>query len=352
VTSNQSSSRSGLTEAGLVEGRSDRMRRREFITLISGTAVAWPLAARSQQIGKMPHLGILNPGTADPPGTSGFYNGLRELGYVEGQNIAIERRHGDWKFDRFGELAAELVQMNVDVIVVMSTSPARAAKEATSTIPIIVASMADPVGDDLVSSLARPGGNITGTTFLGPELTAKRMGLLKEAIPTISRIAALWHPGAYGKRTMEDLLKETEGTALALKWQLQLVAAKNPADLDSAFSTITGAGVDALVVLNSPMFYSQHKHIVDLAAKSHLPAIYAAREFADAGGLMAYGANLPEVFRRAATYVDRILKGAKPADLPVEQPTKLEFVINLKTAREQGLTIAREFQLLADEIIE
>jgi putative ABC transport system substrate-binding protein len=327
------------------------MRRREFITLLGG-AVTWPLAARAQQMGKVPHLGILNPGTTDPPATVGFYKGLRELGYTEGQNIAIERRYADWKFDQFGKLAAELVQINVDVIVVMSTSPARAAKEASSVIPIVVASMADPVGDELVASLARPGGNITGTTFLGPELTAKRMGLLKEAIPTISRIAALWHPSAYGKRTMEDLLKETKGAALALGWQLQLVAANDPGDLDGAISTIAGASPDALIVLNSPMFYNEHKHIVELAAKNHLPAMYAAREFADAGGLMAYGANLVEVFRRAATYVDKILKGAKPADLPVEQPTKLELVINLKAAKELGLTVAREFQLLADEIIE
>ena len=324
------------------------MRRREFITLIGGMA-AWPFAARAQQIGKVPRLGILNPGTTDAPGAIGFYNGLSELGYSEGQNIAIERRYADWKSEQFSKLAAELVKINVDVIVVMSTSPARAAKEATSTIPIVVASMADPVGDELVANLARPGGNITGTTFLGPELTAKRMGLLKEAIPAISRIAALWHPSAYGKHTMEDLLKETEGAALALGWQLQLVAANDPGDLDSAFSAMSA---DALVVLNSPMFYNEHKHIVELAAKSHLPAMYAAREFADAGGLMAYGANLPEVFRRAATYVDKILKGAKPADLAVEQPTKLELVINLKTAREQGLNIARELQLLADEIIE
>lgn len=328
------------------------MKRREFIALIGSAAASAPLTARAQQMGKVPHLGILNPGTTDPPATVGFYKGLRELGYTEGQNIAIERRYADWKFDQFGKLAAELVQINVDVIVVMSTSPARAAKEATSTIPIVVASMADPVGDELVASLARPGGNITGTTFLGPELTAKRMGLLKEAIPTISRVAALWHPSAYGKRTMEDLLKETKGAALALGWQLQLVAANDPGDLDGAISTITGASPDALIVLNSPMFYNEHKHIVELAAKNHLPAMYAAREFADAGGLMAYGANLVEVFRRAATYVDKILKGAKPADLPVEQPTKLELVINLKAAKELGLTVAREFQLLADEIIE
>lgn len=328
------------------------MRRRDFIALIGTTAATWPFAARSQQTGKIPRLGILNPGEADPPGTFGFYKGLQELGYTEGQNIAIERRHGHWKFDRFSQLAAELVQMNVDVIVVMSTSPARAAKEATKTIPIVVASMADPVGDELVASLARPGGNITGTTFLGPELTAKRMGLLKQAIPTISRIAALWHPGAYGKRTMEDLLKETEGAAVALGWQLQLIAADGAGDLEAAFSAISASRADALVVLNSPMLYNEHKHIVKLAAKSHLPAMYAAREFVDAGGLMAYGANLPEVFRRAATYVDKILKGAKPADLPVEQPTKFEFVINLKTAEALGLDVPDKLQQLADEVIE
>jgi putative ABC transport system substrate-binding protein len=328
------------------------MRRRELLTLVGGAAASLPVAARAQQIGKIPHLGILTPGTADPPGTLGFYMGLREFGYTEGQNITIERRYADWKFGRFSELAAELVQLNVDVIVVMSTSPARAAKESTSTIPIVVASMADPVADELVSNLARPGGNVTGTTFLGPELTAKRMGLLKQAVPTISRIAALWHPGAYGKRTMEGLLKETEGAALALRWQLQLVAANEPGDLVSAFYAITGAGADALVVLNSPMLYTQHKQIVELAAQSHLPAMYAAREFADSGGLLAYGANLPEVFRRAATYVDKILKGAKPAELPVEQPTKLEFVINLRTARALGIELPSGLLSIADEVIE
>jgi putative ABC transport system substrate-binding protein len=326
------------------------MRRREFITLIGGAA-AWPLMARAQPLRKIPRLGILNPGTADPPGALGFYEGLRQLGYIEGQNIAIERRYGNWRSDRFDELAAEMVE-NVDVIVVMSTSPARAAKEATSTIPIVVASMADPVDDELVASLSRPGGNVTGTTFLGPELTAKRMGLLKEAIPKISRVAVLWHPGAYGKRTTEGLLNETKNTALALGWQIQLVAAENPSDLDPAFSAITAGSPDALVMLNSPMFYTEHKHIVDLAAKSHVPAMYAAREFADAGGLMAYGANLPEVFRSAATYVDKILKGAKPTDLPVQQPTKFELVVNLTTAKVLGLAIPASFLSLADELVE
>ena len=326
------------------------MKRREFISLLGGAA-AWPLAARAQPLRKIPRLGILSPGTADPPGALGFYEGLRELGYIEGQNIAIARRYGNWRSDRFDELAAELVE-NVDVIVVMSTSPARAAKEATSTIPIVVASMADPVDDELVASLSRPGGNVTGTTFLGPELTAKRMGLLKEAIPKISRVAVLWHPGAYGKRTTEGLLNETKSTALALGWQIQLVAAENPSDLDPAFAAITAGSPDALVMLNSPMFYTEHKHIVDLAAKSHVPAMYAAREFADAGGLMAYGANLPEVFRSAATYVDKILKGAKPTDLPVQQPTKFELVVNLTTAKVLGLAIPTSLLSLADELVE
>jgi len=326
------------------------MRRRNFLAALGGAA-AWPLAARAQPLRKIPRLGILSPGTADPPGALGFYEGLRELGYIEGQNIAIARRYGNWRSDRFDELAAELVE-NVDVIVVMSTSPARAAKEATRTIPIVVASMADPVDDELVASLSRPGGNVTGTTFLGPELTAKRMGLLKEAIPKISRVAVLWHPGAYGKRTTESLLNETKSTALALGWQIQLVAAENPSDLDPAFSAITAGSPDALVMLNSPMFYTEHKHIVDLAAKSHVPAMYAAREFADAGGLMAYGANLPEVFRSAATYVDKILKGAKPTDLPVQQPTKFELVVNLTTAKVLGLAIPTSLLSLADELVE
>jgi putative ABC transport system substrate-binding protein len=326
--------------------------RRQLISALGGAAVAWPLAARAQQMGKVPRIGILNPGPSDNPAAGAFYKGLQELGYTEGQNIAIERRYGEWNSNRFHQLAAELVRLNVDVIVVMSTSPARAAKQATSIIPIVVASMADPVGDELVASLAQPGGNITGTTFIGPELIAKRFGLLKEAIPGLSRVAALWHPGAYGERMMQSLLKETEVAAMALGLQLQLVQANGPNDFESAFSAITRESADALILLNSPMLFSEHRRIVELAAKSRLPAMYAAREFADAGGLMSYGANLADVFRRAATYVDKILKGAKPADLPVEQPTKLELVINVKTARELGLTIPREFLLLADEVIE
>src|SRR6516225_5775933 len=190
-------------------------------TLIGGAA-AWPLAAKAQQKGKLPLIGILNPGSTDTPGMVGFYEGLRELGYTDGLNIAIERRFGDWDTDRFGDLAADLVRLKVDVIVVSSTSPARAVKQATSRVPIVVAGMADPVGDELIVSLSRPGGNVTGTTFLGPELVAKRIGLLKDAISGLSRVAALWHPAAYGKRTMEGMLSEAENAAQALGLQLQL----------------------------------------------------------------------------------------------------------------------------------
>jgi putative ABC transport system substrate-binding protein len=327
------------------------MRRRDFMTL-AGAAAAWPLSAIAQQTRKLPLIGVLNPGSSDVPGAVGFYEGLRELGYIEGLNIAIERRYGHWNTDRLQETAADLVRLKVDVIVVMSTSPARAAKQATSMIPIVVGGMADPVGDELVVSLARPGGNITGTTFIGPELIAKRLELLKDAVSGLSRVAALWHPAAYGKRTMEGMLRETETAAHGLGLQLQMVPAVSPADLEGAFLTMTREHADAVILLPSPMLYGEHKRIVELAATSRLPAMYAAREFVEDGGLMSYGASLPNLFRRVATYVDKILKGASPADLPVEQPTQLELVLNLKTANELGLVIPREFLLFADEVIE
>jgi putative ABC transport system substrate-binding protein len=330
------------------------MKRREFISLVAGVAVAvaWPLAAPAQQKRRLALIGVLNPGSTDTPGTVGLYKGLRDLGYAEGSNIAIERRYGDWDSDRFRQLAADLVRLKVDVIVVISTSPARAAKDATGVIPIVVGGMADPVGDELIVSLARPGGNITGTTFLGPELIAKRFGLLKDAIPKLSRVAALWQPNAYGKRTMEGMLRETETAARALGLQLQVVPAAGPGDIQAAFVAMRREHADAVIALPSPMLYGEHKRIVELAATGRLPAMYAAREFVDDGGLMSYGASLPNLFRGAAIYVDKILRGANPADLPVEQPTKLELVFNLKTAKELGLVIPREFLLLADEVIE
>src|SRR5262249_30408849 len=272
--------------------------------------------------------------TLDP-----FYRGLHELGYIVGQNLTVELRNGDWKPDRFSALAAELVALKVDILVAWSTPTARAAKQATNSIPIVAGVMADPVGDELVASLARPGGNITGTTFLGPELVAKRLQLLRDVVPGLTRAAALWHPHAYGERTMANIVKDIEDAAATLGMQLQLVPADGPDDIVSAFSTMTGARADAFIVMPSPMLFGQHGRIVELAASHRLPGMYQAREFADAGGLMSYGANLDDLFRRSATYVDKILKGAKPADLPVERPTKFELVINLKAARTVGLTI-------------
>jgi putative tryptophan/tyrosine transport system substrate-binding protein len=329
------------------------MRRREFITLLGGAA-AWPLAARAQQANKMRRIGMLSPGRSElaAANSDAFQQGLRELGYTEGQNIAIERRYGEWKLDRLRSLAAELVASKVDLIVARSTMAARLAKQATGTIPIVAIAMADPIEDDLVASLARPGGNVTGTTFLGPELVPKRLQLLREVVPGLSRVAALWHPRAYSERTMASMVKEVESAARTLALQLQLVPAVGPDDFASAFAAMTSERADALIVLPSPMLFGEYRRIVSLAASSRLPAMYQAREFVDAGGLMSYGANLPDLFRRTATYVDKILKGAKPADLPVEQPTKFELVINLKTARELGLTLTREFLLLADDVIE
>jgi putative ABC transport system substrate-binding protein len=329
------------------------MKRRDFITLLGGAAAAWPLAARAQQPQKMPLIGTLMPSPVEvSTSLDAFLQGLRDLGYIEGQNIAIERRFADWKLDRLPELAADLVRRNVDVIVAVSTPPGRAAQEATRTIPIVVGGMADPVGDGLVASLARPNGNVTGTTFIGPELIAKRLGMLKEAIPGAARIAVLWHPGVYSEYTMAQMLHETEAAARTLGLELQLLAAQGPGDFDEAFAAMRRDGADALLLFPSPMLYLEHRRVVDVAKSSRLPAIYAAREFVDAGGLMSYGANLPALFRRTATYVDKIFKGAKPADLPVEQPTKFEFVVNLQTAKALALDIPPTLLARADEVIE
>jgi putative tryptophan/tyrosine transport system substrate-binding protein len=326
------------------------MTRREFIALLGGTA-AWPLAAGAQQAEKVPRIGALQVGPSELSARlDPLLQGLHELGYTEGKNIAIERRYGEWKLDRLPELAAELVRLKVDVIVAFSTPAARAAKQATSTTPIVALAMGDPVGDKLVASLARPGGNITGTTLLGPELVAKRLGLLTETIPGLSRVAALWHPRVYGEHT--GLLTEIEVAARALGVRLQLVQVLGPNDFENAFSAMSEERASAVIVLPSPMLHGEHRRIVDLAAKSRLPAMYQAREFVDAGGLMSYGANLADLVRRSATYVDKILKGAKPEDLPVEQPTKFELVLNLQTAKTLGLEIPPMLLARADEVIE
>jgi putative ABC transport system substrate-binding protein len=333
------------------------MRRREFITLLGGAAAAWPLAAHAQHGTRIPRIGVLAPGRsegsdASRPTLNSLVTGLRELGYTEGQNIAIERRFGESNADRLREVAAELVKRQVDIIVALSTTAARPVKQATSVIPIVVVGMADPVEDELVASLARPGGNVTGTTFLGPELVAKRLQLLSEVVPQHSRVAVLWHPRAYGDRTMAGMLKEAEHAAEILGMQLQFVPAASPDDIAGAFSIMTRERADALSVFPSPILFAEYGRIANIAADKKLPAIYAAREGVEAGGLMSYGANLPDLARQTAVYVDKILKGAKPADLPVQQPTKFELAVNLKTARTLGLTITRDFLLIADEVIE
>jgi putative ABC transport system substrate-binding protein len=331
------------------------MRRREFIALVSGAA-AWPLAARAQQT-KIPRIGVLSPSRSEDASPNrvtlqAFVTGMRELGYVDGQNITIERTLSEANADRLREAAAEMVKHNVDVIVTLSTTAARPAKQATSLIPIVAIGMADPVDDELVASLAQPGGNVTGTTFLGPQLVTKRLQLLSEIVPQHSRVAVLWHPHAYSNRTMDGMVKEAERAAQTLAIQLQFVPANNPEEITGTFSAISRDRADALCVFPSPMLFAEYQRIVGIVAEKRLPTIYAAREGVELGGLMSYGANLANLARQTAPYVDKILKGAKPAELPVQQPTKFELVINLKAAKALGLPITRDFLLIADEVIE
>ena len=310
-------------------------------------------AAEAQQAAKVPRIGLLAGTLAVGSRTvEAFRQGLRDLGYVEGRNLVIEYRDAEGKLERLPALAAELVALKVDVIVASNTPAALAAKQATRTLPIVFASAADPVTSGLVTSLARPGGNVTGLSTLAPELVGKRLEQLKQAVPGVSRVAVLWQPGALDERTEKDMLKAAEVAARALGVRLQFVEARGPADFDRAFSDMTRARAGALTVLPSAMFVNERRRLVDLAAKNRLPAVYPQREYVDAGGLMAYGANLADLFRRAATYVDKILKGAKPGDLPVEQPTKFELVINLKTANALGITIPQSVLLRADRVIE
>ena len=330
------------------------MRRREFITFLGGLAAAWPITGRAQQAAKVARIGYLSTNLASSPHHhEAFRQGLRDLGYVEGRNVVIEYRDGEGKVERHPALAAELVALKVDVILAEGgTLGPRVAMRVTTTIPIVFIAVGDPVGSGLVTSLARPGGNVTGLSNIGPELVGKCLELLKQAVPGVDRVAVLWVPGALGERTDKDMLKGAEVAGRALGVQLQFVDARGLENFDRAFSDMTRARAGALTVLPSNMFLREHRRLVALAAKNRLPAVYGLREFVDAGGLMSYGANLTDLYRRAATYVDKVLKGAKPADLPVEQPTKFELVINLKTAKALGLEIPPTLLTRADEIIE
>jgi putative tryptophan/tyrosine transport system substrate-binding protein len=320
------------------------------LSFFGAMLLALSVPAKAQQPKKIPRVGYISGGY--PSGGSGnpeaFRKGLGELGYVEGKNIIIEYRYAETKLERYPDFLAELIRLKVDVIVTSSTPPTLAARDATKTIPIVFVAVGDPVVSGLVTSLSRPGGNLTGLTIIAPELSGKRLELLKEAVPRVSRVAILNNPA---NPVTSLILKETQGAAHALGLQLQSLEARNVKDFESAFEAATKAGVNALVVLVDSLFTGNRKRIVDLAAKNRLPAIYSWTEFVDAGGLMSYGPSFPDLFRRAATYVDKILKGAKPADLPVEQPMKFELIINLKSAKQIGLTIPPNVLARADRVI-
>lgn len=328
------------------------MNRRETIVALAALGYV-PLTAVAQQAAKIARIGYLSPNLAPRAHLhDAFLKGLRDLGYVDGRNLVIEIRDAEGKLERLPALAAQLIARKVDLIVAEGTPAGLAAKQATRTLPIVFVAVTDPIGSGLVASLARPGGNVTGLSTLGSELVGKCLELLKLAIPGVGRVAVLWQPGAFGERTEKDMLSGADVAARALGVQLQWVEARGPADFDRAFSDMTKARADALTALPSNLFTSERRRLVELAAKNRLPAVYERREFVDAGGLMAYGPNFGDMYRRAATNVDKILKGAKPADLPVEQPREFELVISLKAAKSLGLTIPQSVLLRADKVIE
>jgi len=320
--------------------------------LMGGGLLAAPRASEAQQPAKVFRIGLLGTVPLTEPGASriwdGFFEGLRQLGYVEGQNIVIESRFSEGRYERVPALAAELVRLKVDVIVAAAYTP-DAAKGATSTIPIVMTNHADPVGSRLVASLARPGGNVTGLSVQSPDLVGKQLQLFKEAVPKLSRVAVLSNPIHPGHPRS---LREAEVAARSLKMRLQVLEARAPTEFAGAFSAATKESAGALLVVGDPMFFGERTRIVELAAKNRLPLMASQKEYAEAGGLLAYGIDHRDSFRRAATYVDKILKGAKPGDLPIEQPTKFEFVINLKTAKALGLTIPPSLLGRADEVIQ
>jgi ABC-type uncharacterized transport system substrate-binding protein len=325
--------------------------RAAVVMALAVAVVLNPLGVAAQS--KVVRVGYLAADlAANPTFPAAFREGLRDLGYVEGQNVVIEYRSAEGHSERLSSLAAELVRLKVDILVSEGTPPSLAAKQATTTIPVVFAASADALGSGLVASLARPGGNVTGLSFLGPETVAKCLQLLKEAVPSITRAAVLSHPGNPSEATRKIILKETEAAARALALHLQFLEARGPEEFERTFAEMGRGRAGGLTVLTSIMFFSERKRLVELAAKYKLPAVYPWREPVDAGGLLAYGPNLPDLFRRAAGYVDRIVKGAKPADMPVEQPVKFELVVNLKAARALGLTLPPSLIARADHVID
>ena len=327
------------------------MKKKITVLTLCATLFALYLPAEAQQTGKIARIGYLDNSTAS--GSTVLLDALRQelskLGWVEGKNITIEYRFGEQKNERLPELAADLVRLKVDLIVVAAQTPALVAKNATTTIPIVFASTGDPVGAGLVASLARPGGNITGLSNLGTELNTKRLEILKDAVPKLARVALLLPPGVTGATIQVKALRPA---AVALKLKLDEIETEiDRKGLESAFQTAKQKQVDAIMTHSNPRFFAERKRIVELAGKHRLPAIYFQKEFIDEGGLMSYGADLTDLYRRAAVYVDKILKGAKPADLPVQQATKFEFVINLKAAKQIGLTIPVRVLERASQVI-
>jgi ABC-type uncharacterized transport system substrate-binding protein len=322
------------------------MRRRDFIALIGGGAAsAWPLAAHAQNSAKIPRIGIID----DAPMWDHFRQGLRDLGYINGQNIAFEYRSGEGQPDRLATAASDLARLPVDIIMTAGSAATRAAKRATSTIPIVMVSIGDPVRAGFVASLGRPGGNITGNTILGTEMSAKRLQLFKEVIPGLLRVAFLWNPNNLSHLAY---LEEWRTLAPALDVKLIFVEVGSSEQFDSAFAAMIKKRPDGFLMTADTFHLSHIGWIIDFVAKNRLPAMYIVKENVIAGGLMSYGPNLPDLYRRGAEYVHKILQGTKPMDLPVEQPTKFELVINLKTAKTLGLTIPPTLLATADEVVE
>jgi putative ABC transport system substrate-binding protein len=323
------------------------VNKKILFSILAVVIIAFVHLAEAQQPKKIPRIGYLRF-IENPVLDAAFRQGLSELGYVEGQNIHVEYRFAGGNAERLAEFAAEFVSLKVDVIVAASTQAIDAARRATKTIPIVFPVTFDPVASGFIESLARPGGNLTGSTTINPDVAAKRVELLKEVIPRISRVAVLRNPTNSGS---QFALKETEAGAKQLGIRLQILEVRSPDDLEGALRAATRGQAGALIVIVDTLFISERKRIGDLGIKHRLPAMFDDAQFVEAGGLISYGANLSDLYRRAATYVDKILKGAKPADLPVEQPTKFEFIINLKTAKQIGLTIPPNVLARADKVI-
>jgi putative ABC transport system substrate-binding protein len=332
----------------LKSGEGGHMRRRDFITFLGGAATAWPIAARAQQA-RMTRIGFLGPTSyfGMQERMENLRAGLRDLGYVEGDNLNIDFRWAEGRYDRLPALAAELVHLKVDVIVSATTPATLAAKQATTTIPIVMAATGDAVANGLVDSLNRPGGNITGSSFYNPEVSAKRLELIREAAPRATQIGNLLNAGNQSLAT----LKSTESAAAALHMKLHQFPVRGPSELAAAFMAMAGSSIEFLAVDDEAMLTSNAKTIAELAARQRLPSI-GGRELAEAGGLIGYGANVPALYRRAATFVDKLIKGAKPADLPVELPTRFDLVISLKTAKAIGLEVPPLLLARADQVID